>query len=62
MLYRVCSWLATNFSVSHSVLKEQMEVTMTCSGKLLDGPESGPSVDEDITPKACRMNVTEDVP
>lgn len=26
---------------------------MTRSGKLLDGPESGSSVDGDITPKAC---------
>lgn len=46
----------------HSVLKEQMEVMMTCSGKLLDVTESSPRVDEDITPKACRMSVTEDVP
>lgn len=44
------------------VSNEQMEVTMTCSGTLLDGPESGSSVAGDITPKACLVSLTTVIP
>lgn len=44
------------------VSNEQMEATMTCSGTLLDGPESGSSVAGDITPKACLVTLTTVVP
>lgn len=62
-LFSACPRLGTDFSVlashrlKHSVLNEQMVVTMT-----LGGPESVSSVDEDMTPKACRMSVTKVVP
>lgn len=67
-LCSVCSWLGTDISVlashrlKYSVSNKKMAVTMTYSGKLLGGPESVSSVDEDVNPKACRTSVTEVVP
>lgn len=48
-------------SIAHRP-KEEEEVAMTGSGELLDGRESGSSVDGDITQKACVMGVTRAVP